>query len=800
VYKFDGVNVTMPLYGTLSAEPSSHDIAQVTTIKGGAKAVEFERSGGFSVDSVSKSGSNQFSGQVNWQFQSNEMAAEQKSGTLSKYNQSLNWLTASGGGPAIPNKLFFYASYYRPERGRENRANLYGELPDYNSTRNEGFGKLTFTPSSSILLNASYRYSHRLDKSSLFGQAAAPTTGAGNETWQTIITADGSWVINARSFASFKYTHFEYPTQGRPDYVSDATPNRTPGTSIDVNALDTLGLFSVPAPIAGQDAFNAFIQPLINRYGYDLNGVKTGGGSVGYNSTFDKDEFFRDAAQVAYNIVLGSTVRHDLHAGLQWYTDAEYLNRSSNGWGSITVPGGRLPTVGLPGQPAYYVANFLQRAGGSNPGIRGELQSINIEINDSIAWKDWSFNLGVLASRDTWYGQGLKEDSSTLSGYVSSPGTQYKMYEVPFSKMFQPRLGATWAYNGQDIIYGSYARYHPSANSLPRAASWDRSIQNAAIDVFFDANGVAYGSRAVESSSGKLFVEDMTPRTVDEFLVGTSRQFNAKLTGRAYFRYRQGSHFWEDTNNNARIAFAPPETIGPDNVAIPKELYIPDLAARLAQIGSGSTYVIAELDGAYTRFYEVAVESEWRTQKTYARASYTYSRYWGNFDQDNSTTDNDQNIFIGSSNIADGAGRQLWDFKDGTLRSDRPHAFKIYGYYLLNWNASVGAFALAQSGQPWEAWSYEPYRALTTSTSDSNRYAETAGSRRTPAWYQLDLSYTQNLPLANRLKLQFIADLYNVTNTQTGYSYQPSVHSTLFGQPRLYLNPRRFQLSVRVQF
>ena len=32
-----------------------------------------------------------------------------------------------------------------------------------------------------------------------------------------------------------------------------------------------------------------------------------------------------------------------------------------------------------------------------------------------------------------------------------------------------------------------------------------------------------------------------------------------------------------------------------------------------------------------------------------------------------------------------------------------------------------------QSGQPWEAWSYEPYIALTTSTSDTSRYAEPAG-------------------------------------------------------------------------
>ena len=30
VYQFDGVNVTLPLFGTLASEPASHDIEQVT--------------------------------------------------------------------------------------------------------------------------------------------------------------------------------------------------------------------------------------------------------------------------------------------------------------------------------------------------------------------------------------------------------------------------------------------------------------------------------------------------------------------------------------------------------------------------------------------------------------------------------------------------------------------------------------------------------------------------------------------------------------------------------------------------
>src|SRR5687767_11650253 len=58
VYQFDGANVTMPLFGTLASEPASHDIAQVTTIKGGARAIDFDRSGGITIDSASKSGTN----------------------------------------------------------------------------------------------------------------------------------------------------------------------------------------------------------------------------------------------------------------------------------------------------------------------------------------------------------------------------------------------------------------------------------------------------------------------------------------------------------------------------------------------------------------------------------------------------------------------------------------------------------------------------------------------------------------------------------------------------------------------
>ena len=794
VYQFDGANVTLPLFGTLSAEPASHDIAQITTTKGGARAIDFDRAGGFSVDSVSKSGTSRFSGLASFQFQNDGMSANLVSGSRSRFERDQTWFTGSLGGPVIADRLFFYGSYYRPQVSRENQANDYGSLPGYESERNEGFGKLTFTPTNAVLMNFSYRQSHRLETGDVFAQSASSTSGTGAETWLRIGSVEASWVIDSRSFLTFKFTHFANENSARPDNEATVAPSTTIGTRLPIDALDTAGRLIVPTRVAGDAAQNAFVQPLIDRYGFVRDDARVGGGTVGLGLEFNDQDFFRDGAQIGYNYSLATgALAHELHAGLQWYTDAEDLLRRSNGWGLISVPGGR--TL-FQNTPIYFTAEFSQQAIGVPP-IRSEYRSTSVELNDTMRWKDWTFNAGVLLSRDRLYGQDLREDASALSGFVYDEGNIYKMYEIPFSKMIQPRLAATWAYRPEGTVFASYARYTPAASSLPRAASWARNRVNT-VSAHFDANGVLFGATPIPSSSGKFFVEDMTPRTIDEVLFGTARQFSPRLTGRVYGRYRTAGHFWEDTNNTARVAFAPPDSLNGET--IPKEPYIADLTARINQVGSGSSYVIAELDGAYTRFYEASFEAEYRTATTFVRGSYTWSRYYGNFDQDNSTTANDANVFIGSSFIADAAGRQLWDFRDGTLRGDRPHLLKIYGSYALPWDATIGTYIVAQSGQPWEMWSYEPYRALTSSTSDTSRFAEPAGSRRSPSHAQVDLNYTQNVRLRGRAAAQIAFDLFNVGNKQTGYNFQSAFHTSNFGEPRNHFDPRRVQVALRVQF
>src|SRR5579872_3170787 len=345
VYNFDGVNVTTPLFGTLSAEPASQDVAEFTVVKGGATAIDFNRAGGFSINTISKSGTTQFHGEGSYRFQEVNMSAAQNNGSLSMFDENRAFTNANLGGPIIKDKAFFYASYYRPTVNRDNSATAYGPVPNLEDTRNEGFAKLTLTPTHDTLFNVSYRSGHELEKASGgFTAFQAGTTGSGSEAWQRIGNADGSWIINSSNFATFKYTHFANPTQGVPDNVSTATVNTAIGTHLPIDNLASLGLFTVPKPIAGNAAQNAFVQPLINQYGYISNGVPQGGGLVGVASLLtDQDNFYRTAGQFGYNTTFATGgTRHNLHVGYQQYVDSEDLLRTSNGWGSISVPAGTI--------------------------------------------------------------------------------------------------------------------------------------------------------------------------------------------------------------------------------------------------------------------------------------------------------------------------------------------------------------------------------------------------------------------------------------------------------------------------
>lgn len=786
VYRFDGVDVSLPGYGVLDSEPSNHDVEMASISRGGAGAVGFNRAGGFLINTKSKSGTDEFKGSVEYKFQTPAMVAKNKNGV--KADLSKSWMTANVSGPLVEDQLYFYGSFYRPYEQRDNKDTAYGAVKEYESERQEYFGKLTYAPLDNLLINASYRLSDRENQGESIGQYETDDVSYGSEAKYQLFILDGSWVFNSGASLSVAYNTYSNKSASTPDNLLDISANVT--DSIDPTQLDQLAYVTVPSFLDGEDAYNAFITPIVNQYGYDENGVKTGGGGVGAYYQIDEADYYRDTYQVAFDhsIEIGSS-SHELHLGYQYTEGREVLDRESNGYGRITVPGGRvLASDGL--TPVYFEsktpASFFE------PG-RTELDTRsvehNIELNDIITYKDFTFNVGVLISNDTLYGQGLRENSASVTGFDVAPGNEYEMYNVPFSKMIQPRLGVTWQYAPEGTVFANYAVYNPSVSSLARAASWDR--YNALLEYYvrWDENGDYIEHETDLGTSGKFFVPDMDPRKLEEITLGTTRELNSEWSVRAHVRYKEGSNFWEDVPNNAREYDDAPADLQA------KGLYIPELQEWRDDIG-GSSYVIATLDDAYTKYLEFSVETEWKGDNAYLNASYVHGSYKGNFDQDNSTTFNDQATYVGSSYIADGYGRQTWNFRDGTLRGDRPHQLKVYGYYTLPWQANLGAYFVYQSGQPWETWDGSIYG----SSISTSRYAEKAGSRRSAAHYQLDLNYTQSFNVYKDVELNFRADLFNVFNKQTGYNINPVADSESYGEARNYFAPRSLQLSLGMNF
>src|SRR3981081_2008620 len=120
VYLFDGANITMPLFGVLVVNPNTNDIAQVNVIRGGAKAIDCDRAGGFQIDSVSKSGTNRFLGTVSYQELNHSFIANQKGTQNLLYQNNTSYANVNFGGPILKDQLFFYGSYYRPDTNRAN--------------------------------------------------------------------------------------------------------------------------------------------------------------------------------------------------------------------------------------------------------------------------------------------------------------------------------------------------------------------------------------------------------------------------------------------------------------------------------------------------------------------------------------------------------------------------------------------------------------------------------------------------------------------------------------------------------
>ena len=370
--------------------------------------------------------------------------------------------------------------------------------------------------------------------------------------------------------------------------------------------------------------------------------------------------------------------------------------RSSNGWGSISVPGGRLTS-----DRHYGAVCVLHRPLPAADGRRAAPIISEYRVAEHRAQRHHQLEqLDVQPRADREQRHALRPGPARgrpTRCPASSPrrATSTRCTTLPLSKMIQPRLGATWAYNGQRHRLRQLRPLQPGRQLAASRRVLGPQPGGDFIDAHFDANGklVRRRRRSARRPASCSSRTSTRARSTSTWSARRGRS-TAAWSARAYGRYRDGATSGKTPTTTRASRF--------------------DAAGRAFRAGAvhpgprrqagadrhgGSTYVIAELDGAFTKYYEATLESGVaRREDLRPRLLHLEPLLRQLRPGQHHRLENDMNIFIGSSNIADGAGRQLWDNKDGGCAATGRTCSSSMATTQLPWRATVGAFFVVPVG------------------------------------------------------------------------------------------------------
>ena len=141
-YKINGVDVTEPDWGATWVNPSIDTVAEIQVVSIGASA-EYGNFTGASINIVTKGGTNDFRGSLNWYYTSGGLRGDNSGGFDDYKRGEFNYdhdVSATFGGPIIRNKLMGFGNYGLQ---RHNEATFGSDVFE-NTKRQRFHGRLDF--------------------------------------------------------------------------------------------------------------------------------------------------------------------------------------------------------------------------------------------------------------------------------------------------------------------------------------------------------------------------------------------------------------------------------------------------------------------------------------------------------------------------------------------------------------------------------------------------------------------------------------------------------------------------------
>jgi hypothetical protein len=335
------------------------------------------------------------------------------------------------------------------------------------------------------------------------------------------------------------------------------------------------------------------------------------------------------------------------------------------------------------------------------------------------------------------------------------------------------------------MIRASYGRFHQGVltGELGGVHPGQTPITTRAFD---STTGVYTTLVSVVDPRLNLSLDPATrsPRT-DEYSIGLEREIGRVFSATIAYVRKDGSDYiaWTDT---AGVYRQETRTMV-DGRVVPVSVLTSGTASR--------RFFLTNPDG-YTLTYNGVVTAVEKRQSSgwYMFASYTYSRTSGLQPTSGGAAADAQ----GSSVVWGGPfGRDPNSLTNarGRLPNDRPHMFRAASSWEIPRTGFVVAGNLQQlSGKPWAASAQ-----IALPQGDTRILLEPRGSRRLASQTLLDLRLSRTVPCGNVGRLELLVDVLNAFNrvTEEGLATD-NLYSPAFGQPTVFVDPRRVMLGARL--
>jgi outer membrane receptor protein involved in Fe transport len=776
----DGVEVSNVRNAALGRESAiPFEFVREVQVKSGGFEAEYGGATGAVVNVVTKSGANTFHGEGALLFtgsglnssprgfwRSNVSAVTQPQFFRQKEDDYRNiYMGFSLGGPIIKDRLHFFSSYF-PEFNRVERSIAYtngAETTTSRVLRHYAINRLDYAPTQKLQVNTSYIWTPIRVEGLLKGAdplVARPTndtsiqggfTPAQAYTASATYTATSNLILSARY--GYKYTNDKGNNYGVPTgaYITYAR-----ASSLQTNP-------PVPANLAGAQGFTNIsstfqvVKDTISRHNVYLDATYITR-FAGQQHTFKGGySLNRIANEVVDDYVNG---RFDIYWG-EAFTRGSVTNRK--------------------GAYGYYIwEDGVRHNNGAN------------SRNQGFYFQDqWQIHSRVTINA------GLRFENESLPPFtkVAANGAPIPdPIRFGWGDKVAPRFGGAWDVLGNTKwkLSASYGHYYDTMKYELARTSFGGDYWVSNVFQLDDPTKLSLIGKANPAAAG-VAITKYDNRTVPVNAQGEldgidpdihatySRSFN--ITSEHQLR---GNMVASVRYTRNRLKF-PIEDIGIFD-AEENEIYVignPGYGLRSDTIKSLSGInltlkpgqslfpkAIRNYDGVEFRL-DSRLNDGWFKGLSY-NVSYTWSRLWGNYaglansDENGRSQPNVSRAFDLPYGNFDSKGNNVY----GVLNTDRPHAFKLFGAFPLNWKGGETLFSLAQlafSGTPRTSEIVAVVPVLINGRNDLGR---------TPVFTQTDLLVAHSFKLGEGKTLKLDANIINLFNQAAPVRYQTRITRT----------------------